>query len=48
MEKHPFRTNWWHHYCPVLQEDVWKHKQYLHCDKCGEINGRAYITRKTI
>ena len=47
MKKHPFRTNWWSHTCSD-GTIIWKRKQYLHCDKCGYINGRTHIARKTI
>jgi len=45
---HPFRTNWWSHYCPIEKKEVWKHKQYMHCDKCGHHNGKTSVTRKAL
>ncbi len=45
---HPFRTNWWSHYCPVLKKEVWKHKQYMSCSECGKYNGKTEVTRKAL
>ena len=43
----PFRTNWWEHKClnGVL---VWKHKQYMSCEKCGKYNGKTKVTRRAL
>ncbi len=34
----PFRKNWWSHICKDGKK-VWKHRQYMRCDKCGYHNG---------
>ena len=46
-EPHPFRTNWWSHYCPLEKKEVWKHKQYMSC-KCGAYNGKTNVTRTAL
>ncbi len=46
-EPHPFRTNWWSHWCLIEDKWVWKHKQYMSC-KCGAYNGKTEVTRKAL